>query len=127
MKDIIHILILEDSIDDVELIVMILQRANIPTIYTAVSDKAEFEAEIKSGTFDIVISDHNLGQFNCFHAMEICKPYNIPFIVISGMLTSENQTKLKENNIPFMYKDNLKGLPAMIVKMLEQKAGDSIS
>lgn len=122
MKDVIELLILEDSLDDVELIIMILQRAEIPNVYTAVSGREEFESEINSRRFDLVISDHNLGQFNCFQAMEICKPHNIPFIVISGMFTEENLIKLKEEGVSYLYKDDLKELPRIIKeKLLEKK------
>jgi CheY-like chemotaxis protein len=121
MKEIIDILLLEDSIDDVELILMILDRAALANHCTVVSGKQEFLNAIEKSSFDLVISDLNLGQFNCFDAMDLYNNPRPPFIVVSGMINPESMNRLRQRNISYLFKDDLKKLPEMIIKVLAQK------
>jgi diguanylate cyclase len=121
MKEQINILILEDSIDDVELILMILERAAISNKNSVASNREEFLFAIENDTFDLIISDLNLGQFNCFEAMNLTEKTGIPFIVASGMIPPETLAELKERNIPYLFKDNLKELPKLLAQVFEKK------
>ena len=81
----LNILIVEDSQEDAELVVVELRRAGFDPKWKRVETEPDFLAEIKNSP-DIILSDYSLPQFDGLRAAELLQAsgLNIPFILISG-------------------------------------------
>jgi CheY-like chemotaxis protein len=86
MKAPLRILHLEDNSWDAELIRTELERTNIPCSITQVDTEKEFEAALKQGGVDAILSDSQLPSFDTLKALtrsrEVCP--SVPFIFVSG-------------------------------------------
>jgi PAS domain S-box-containing protein len=87
----ISILQLEDSLLDADLELAILQRGGQEVRSVRVERRSEFEAALDHETFDLILADFNLPDFNGLDALEIArrKAPATPFIFVSGMLGEE--------------------------------------
>jgi CheY-like chemotaxis protein len=82
----LRVLHLEDNSWDAELIKTELARAEVPCSITQVSSQKDFEAALKKGGIDIILSDSYLPGFETLNALtrsrEVCP--KVPFIFVSG-------------------------------------------
>jgi PAS domain S-box-containing protein/putative nucleotidyltransferase with HDIG domain len=87
----LRLLIIEDSDRDVALEVRALEAAGYRVTYTVVVTAAEMKAALAEQTFDIVISDHAMPQFDAPGALAVLKEsgLDIPFIIVSGTIGEE--------------------------------------
>ena len=87
----LRLLIIEDSDRDVALEVRALEAAGYRVTYTVVVTAAEMKAALAEQTFDIVISDHAMPQFDAPGALAVLKEsgLDIPFIIVSGSIGEE--------------------------------------
>src|SRR6266571_3179534 len=81
----LNILIVEDSMDDVVLLVDELKSAGFEPKWKRVETKAAYLAGLKDSP-DIILSDYSMPQFNGLRAADLLREsgLNIPFILISG-------------------------------------------
>ena len=86
MKAPLRVLHLEDNSWDAELIKTELESSSVPCSITQICSQKEFEAALKRGHFDIILSDSQLPGFETLKALsrarEVCP--NVPFIFVSG-------------------------------------------
>lgn len=84
-KNIIKVLIIEDSEDDLRLILRMLNKGSFELEYTLVENAFELETALKE-EWDVIISDYSLPGFTGYDALLICKEKKIdtPFIMVSG-------------------------------------------
>ena len=84
----IRILHLEDNNHDAELIAYHLQKQSLDCHITHVGTKEEFLQALKSGQFDIIISDYSLPKCNGLEALKIAREKypDIPFVFYSRSL-----------------------------------------
>jgi signal transduction histidine kinase/DNA-binding response OmpR family regulator len=87
----LHVLLLEDSLLDAELI-----QANLTTNWTEcqltrVENRTDFLTQLESNTFDLILSDYSLPTFDGLTALEIVRDRcpEIPFIFVSANLGEE--------------------------------------
>ncbi|MGD0354532.1 MAG: HD domain-containing phosphohydrolase [Dehalococcoidia bacterium] len=87
----LRLLIIEDSDRDVALEMRALEAAGYRVTYTVVVTAAEMKAALAEQTFDIVISDHAMPQFDAPGALAVLKEsgLDIPFIIVSGSIGEE--------------------------------------
>src|SRR5204862_8033548 len=85
------ILILEDNAADAHLINLTLDAGGIRHETTLVQSKTEFAEAIEKETFDIVLADHALPQFNSIEALSLVreKYQHLPFILVTGTVSEE--------------------------------------
>jgi CheY-like chemotaxis protein len=86
----LHILLLEDSRFDAELIALELKNLGQPFQLDPIQSEAELRHALDFQPPDVVLSDHGLPSFNGFRALEIVRHERpeLPFIFVSG---SNNQ------------------------------------
>ena len=125
MNEKLHILHLEDNLNDAELIHSMLERDGIEFSATVVEQQQEFVNELRKGGFDLIISDFSLPSFNGLSALSLAREISphTPFIFVSGTLGEEaaiNALKLGASD--YVLKQHVsKVAPAVRRVMLENE------
>ena len=71
MKSPIHVLYLEDDLNDAALILTTLQTAGIACLATRVQNRSDFLAILEHGGIDLILSDFTLPGFDGLSAVKI--------------------------------------------------------
>lgn len=103
---------IEDSIDDVELLLLQLRLGNYDPVYRQVETREEV-AEALKGDWDIVLSDYSMPLFDGLSALRLVRESDpeLPFILVSGIIGEELAVKLmKEGAQDYIMKGNLQRL-----------------
>lgn len=125
MSQRLRVLLIEDSEDDAVLIAHEIQRAPYDLELKRVETVQATRAALEGETWDIVISDYALPQFNGLEAMRLARELqpDLPFILISGTLGEEAAvTALKGGADDYILKDNLARLRTAIERELREAA-----
>jgi two-component sensor histidine kinase/CheY-like chemotaxis protein len=122
-KNILKILYLEDSPQDVEIISELIIDAGIELNMDDVATEKEFISSLQSSTYDIILADHKLPGFDSFAALErvlqICP--DVPLICVSGKIGEEAAVKLmKLGAVDYIMKDRPTRLPVAVTRALEE-------
>ena len=116
-KNILNVLVLDDSVDDTLLLKRALLKGPWEIYLKQVENEPSFKHELKNGNWDIVISDYIIPGFGGMEALRIFNQFklDIPFILISGKITEEMAVEaLFEGAQDFVSKDNFaRLLPAI--------------
>ena len=124
MKNIkLKILVLEDSMPDMELIRELLSDAGYSLDLTHVVNEAEFAEALSQHCYDIILSDFNLPGFDAFGALEITQKLcpEIPFICVSGSIGEDKAIELlKLGAVDYVLKDRPERLPFAVKRALEE-------
>ena len=82
----LRVLIVEDNADDAALLVRVLRRGHYDLTWERVDSSAGLQAALRRQTWDIVISDYSMPQFNGLSALQVVKAHddNLPFLLVSG-------------------------------------------
>ena len=91
MKKLLHVIHIEDSQEDSELIRHMLQAANIRCEIQRVETRDQFVKALQQSKCDLVLSDCSLPHFDGLEALQIAhgmKP-EAPFIFVSGTIGEE--------------------------------------
>jgi diguanylate cyclase (GGDEF)-like protein len=89
MNKLLRVLIVEDSEDDAELLVIELTKGGYQVIYRRVdTDRGMAEALENNQNWDLVIADYSMPVFSAISALEMLKEYqlDLPFIIVSGRI-----------------------------------------
>lgn len=123
MKLPLAILIVEDSEDDAELIVLEVKRGNYEPRWQRVDTKKDMMSALKRESWDLIIADYALPQFSGLEALKLLKENEIdlPFILVSGTIGEEIAVDaMKAGAHDYIMKGNLKRLvPAIEREMRE--------
>lgn len=117
----LHVLIIEDSIDDAELIIREIQRGGYEVDWERVETKQAMQAALSRQTWDIILSDFSMPQFSALAALSTLKDsgLDIPFIVISGTIGEETAVAALKGGVhDFLVKDKLARLNPAIEREL---------
>ncbi len=120
------VLIIEDSENDTHLIVRLLKKAGYEIVFERVETAAQMRAGLEKHTWDIVISDHSLPQFDSLAALRLLQEtrLDIPFITVSGTMSEETAvTMMKAGATDYLNKANLARLIPAIERELAQARG----
>jgi PAS domain S-box-containing protein len=112
---------IEDMESDAALNIRALETAGYKITYEIVTTAAEMRAALDQGTYDLVLSDHNLPQFNSPAALSIFQEYHleIPFIIVSGAIGEEIAVSLmKAGAQDYVMKSNLPRLAPAVEREL---------
>ena len=87
----LHVLIIEDSEDDAQLLVAEFQKKEYDLVFQRVTNAESLKSALSSQQWDLVISDEILPQFNGTDALIICHQFDrdLPFIIVSGAIREE--------------------------------------
>jgi len=117
----LRLLIVEDSSDDVKLLVRELQRGGYQPVYEQVESAPAMQAALERQTWDAVVSDHSAPQFNSFAVLELLKAsrLDMPFIIVSGTIGEERAVQaMKAGAHDYVLKGNLKRLVPALTRAL---------
>jgi PAS domain S-box-containing protein len=119
----LKVLLVEDSASDAAL----LQRSLLQTGYAIQCKRVEtaeaFEAASAAESWDIVISDFSLPQFDAPSALKILRQrdHDIPFIIVSGQIGEETAVEMmKAGANDYLMKNNLLRLAPAIERELRE-------
>jgi two-component system, cell cycle sensor histidine kinase and response regulator CckA len=122
MKTPLQVLIVEDSEDDMLLLVRELQRGGYDVNYTRVETPATMQAALDRQSWDIVISDYTMPAFNALEALKILQNRSdLPFIIVSGTIGEETAVAaMKAGAQDYILKGNLTRLVPAVERELRE-------
>lgn len=123
----LRILILEDSVDDVEFIERQLKKGDFKFSSRVVENRNDFENQLTEFKPDVILSDHSLPMFDSMIALQMFHSYKkifnpaAVFILVTGTVSEEFAVQVMRNGADdYILKDRLKRLPAAITNALEK-------
>jgi|CXWL01.1.fsa_nt_gi signal transduction histidine kinase len=119
----IRVLMIEDCAGDAELVIRQLKRAGYDLELLRVQTAEDMQAALTNATWDLVLSDYSLPQFNAPAALKLLKlsGLDIPFIMVSGTVGEETAvTMMKSGANDYLVKDNLIRLVPAIERELRE-------
>ncbi len=120
----LKILIIEDSEDDVVLLLRELKLGGYEPFHRRVETAADMEAAIAETQWDIIISDFMMPQFSGPAALDLLKQsgLDIPFIIVSGKIGEDIAVEsMKAGAHDYILKGNL----ARLVPAVERELRDA--
>ncbi len=86
----LHVLVLEDSDQDAELLIRELRRAGLDAKWRRAETEADYLRELAQPT-DLILADYSLPRFNAPRALQLLKERGlaIPFIIVSDSIGEE--------------------------------------
>lgn len=118
-----HILHLEDSARDAALIRDLLETECDSFDITHVADQKQFEKALERPSFDLILCDFNLSDFDGLSALKLVKARfpETPVIIVSGAIDAgEAGECLKAGATDYLLKQRLERLPSAIQRALEE-------
>lgn len=126
MSQPLRVLFVEDSEDDMLLLVRNLRQGGFIPTYGVVQDTASMQAALKQQTWDVIISDYALPHFNGLRALNLLKQtgLDIPFIIVSGTIGEETAVAaMKAGAHDYLMKNNLARLGPVVERELQEAQG----
>ena len=126
MSKLLRVLIIEDSEDDAELLVLELERGGYQIIHQRVDTKTELQNALKNPKpWDVVLADYSMPQFSAIAALEILRQeeLDLPFIIVSGKIGEETAVAaMKAGAHDYLIKGNL----ARLIPAIERELREAI-
>lgn len=119
----LRVLIVEDSEDDAILLIRMLRQKGYEPIYQRVYDAHSLSAQLDEATWDVIVSDYAMPNFDGLSALEIMKQKNLdlPFIIVSGVIGEETAVgAMRAGAHDYVMKGNLKRLVPAIERELRE-------
>lgn len=121
----IHILVIEDSEVDFELLVLQLMEAGVPAECTRVETGAQLrQALTSSQEWDALISDYSLPGFSGLEALQIHRELGglVPFLFTSGTVGEQAAVEcMRSGAQDFILKGHKRMVPALLRELEESK------
>jgi PAS domain S-box-containing protein len=120
----LRVLISEDSDSDAALNIRALEGAGFKVSQLTITTASEMEAALATQTFDVILADHNLPQFDSGRALALLKQSgrDIPFIIVSGSIGEETVVELMKAGAQNYV---AKGNPSRLVLAVERELRDA--
>ena len=124
--DPLNVLIIEDSEDDTDLLLLELKRGGFEPSYRRVETGAGLVDALEYQKWDVVLSDYSMPRFTVGEALTILhqRKLDIPFLVVSATIVDEQAVAaMKAGAHDFVMKDRLARLaPVQEARRLRQQA-----
>jgi PAS domain S-box-containing protein len=120
----LRVLILEHAPADAELTVAALERAAYDVQATVVAGRDEFLAALAGETYDVVLADYRLPDWNGLDAFADLRihGWETPFILVTGTLGEERAVECVKLGIAdYVLKHNLARLPLAVRRALDER------
>ncbi|HVB79598.1 MAG TPA: response regulator [Candidatus Binataceae bacterium] len=117
----LHLLIVEDSADDAELMVQALRRAGVNPTYERVETSEAMQAALARESWNLVISDYSMPHFSGLAALKLLQDTepDLPFILISGSVGEDVAVEaMKAGANDYILKGNLARLAPAVQREL---------
>jgi len=122
----LRVLFVEDSEDDMLLILRELKRGGYDVMFERVDTLEDMRSALSKGKWDIILSDYTMPHFSAQAALSLFKEMelDIPFIIVSGAIGEQTAVALmKAGAHDFVMKGNLARLvPAIQRELSDAKA-----
>jgi signal transduction histidine kinase len=125
MNATLRVLQIEDSASDAGLIVRLLEKTGYTVAAKCVEDAAEVSAALANQTWDVIICDYHLPQFDAPAALTILRQagIDIPFIVVSGAMGEDVAVSMmKAGAHDYVMKNNLARLGPAVEREIREAA-----
>ncbi len=119
----LRLLMVEDSADDVLLLLHKLRKGGYEITHQQVETAADMTAALDAQAWDLVIADYFMPKFTASAALELlqAKERDIPFIVVSGVMGEDTAVNImKAGAHDYLLKDNLTRLVPAIARELRE-------
>jgi two-component system, cell cycle sensor histidine kinase and response regulator CckA len=119
----LRILIVEDSEDDLLLLLRELRRGDYTLDYARVETAVEMQAALDRQAWDIVIADYTLPRFSAPAALELLQHQqrDLPFIIVSGTIGEDAAVAaMRAGAHDYLLKDNLTRLVPAVARELRE-------
>lgn len=122
----VQILMVEDSVVDMELIVHALRKMRRLVECERVDHEASLRAALATRTWDVILSDWSLPMFSGLAALALAREVDpdLPFIIVSGTIgDGEAVEAMRAGAQDYVLKDNL----SRLVPAVERELRDNLS
>ena len=119
----LQLLIVDDSADDITLVVRALLSQGYQVAYSAVNNPAVMRAELERQEWDVIISDHSMPNFEAAEALALAKELrpDVPFIIVSGRVDLNLAVALMKSGVQdYVQKSELVRLGPVIERELRE-------
>jgi two-component system cell cycle sensor histidine kinase/response regulator CckA len=123
MQEMLHALFVEDSPEDVALVIRNLRLGGYHVESERVESATGLTAALDRQSWDIIICDYTLPSFSGFEALRILRErdQNTPFIFVSGSLGEDAAVSaLKQGAQDYLLKDKLKRLVPAVEREIRE-------
>lgn len=123
MNQPLRTLIVEDSEDDTELLVLELEQQGYDPVYERVDTAKAMQAALDQADWDVIICDYSMPQFNAPAALALLqtRDLDIPFIIVSGTIGEDIAVAaMKAGAHDYLIKGNLTRLAPAIARELRE-------
>src|SRR5258708_546003 len=120
----LHVLILEHSRTDVELILLQLRDAGLRFDYTLAENREQYRGALQQEAFDVILSAYQLPSWTGLEALQELRDAgrDTPFLLVTGTLGEEAAVEcIKQGVTDYILKDHLERLPRAIKRSLEER------
>jgi len=124
MTEKLHILNLEDSRNDSELLQATLEAYGIACDLVRVETEQAYVGALKSGLFDFILADYSLPGFDGLSALQLTRgKYDLPFVFVSGEIGEDLAIEaVRQGATDYVLKNRLDKLgPAVKRAILESR------
>ena len=118
-----RVLFVEDSDDDIMLVIRELEQAGYEITFASVDNAAALRAALEHGRWDVVIVDYSLPRFSAPEALAVVKErgLDLPCIVVSGSMDEAIVlTTMRFGACDYLLKGNLARLVPAIERELHR-------
>ena len=119
----IRVLIVEDTPDDAELMLLRLKQEGFQPDWTRVQTEPDYQAALTT-SLDLILADWSLPQFSGGRALQLmhARGLDIPFIIVSGGIGEETAVDaLHQGAYDYVLKDRPQRLGPAVRRALEEK------
>jgi signal transduction histidine kinase len=121
----LRVLIVEDSEEDADLIVLELKRGGFEPIYRRVDTREDMAAALREREWDIVLSDFSMPRFSIIEALNMvqARGLDIPFVIVSATIGEEAAVEaMKAGAHDYILKHRLSRLVPAVNRELRESA-----
>ena len=121
----LRVLIVEDSEEDADLIVLELKRGGFDPHFRRVDNAADMSAALREGEWDIVLSDFSMPRFTVTEALNLVQAHglDIPFVIVSATIGEEAAVEaMKAGAHDYILKHRLGRLVPAVNRELRESA-----
>jgi PAS domain S-box-containing protein len=118
-KQLVRLLMIEDSAEDAELMVRALRIAGYEVAFARVDSEASLMAELERFSWDIVQVDYDLCGFPPVTALELVRQYDdaVPLVVVSGSIGEEMTAEvMRRGAVDVLRRENIGARLALVVQ-----------
>jgi PAS domain S-box-containing protein len=119
----LRVLMVEDSEDDVLLMVRALKQGGYDPVYEQVEDALSMRKALEKGSWDVILCDYQMPQFDGLAAIALLKEtgIDIPLIIVSGVIGEEMAVAcMRQGAQDYVMKGNLPRLVPAIERELKE-------